>query len=136
MKISQETMDRFYRGLRGNADDLRARGGMVAIHNDYRLNGETFTFWQMTFPLGPPHRNGPRLIALIGEGKTDEEALDKIRAQLAEITDTLHHGFRCPANHYHGTRAPTGPCSCGAEKMAAEGLQVIAGSDAKGAPHG
>lgn len=125
MKVSQEMMDRFYEGVRGSAADLREQGGMVAVHNDYRLNGESYTFWQMTFPIGPWHRDGNRLIALIGEGKTDAEALDKIRAQLAEMTDTLHHAPLCPANHYHGKRAPTGPCTCGAAKMAAEGVKVV-----------
>lgn len=44
---------------------LRADGWMVAAHNDYRLNGELFTFWLLT--------KGDRFIK--GEGRTDEEAL-------------------------------------------------------------
>lgn len=64
-----------------SADDLRALGGMVAVHNDYRLNGRPYTFWQMTFPLGPELNGKKTLIALIGEGTSDAEALDAIRTQ-------------------------------------------------------
>lgn len=68
------------------ADDLRAKGGMVAVHNDYRLNGRSYTFWQMTFPIGPELNGKKTLIALIGEGTTDTEALNAIRAQYAALT--------------------------------------------------
>lgn len=95
-------------GQRSNADDLREAGLMVAVHNDYNQEGKKYTFWLMTFV------EGERTIALKGEGETDYEALDKIRMQLAEIMDKSHHAPLCPANHYHGMRAPTGPCSCGA----------------------
>lgn len=54
-------------------DDLRAAGWTVAVHNDYRLNGEPHTFWLMT--RGDECRKG--------EGKTDAEALNQIRAVLA-----------------------------------------------------
>lgn len=47
-------------------DGLRLSGWMVAVHNDYRLNGELHTFWLLTHPNG-------RWIK--GEGKTDEEAI-------------------------------------------------------------
>ena len=53
-------------------NDLRKLGWSVAVHNDYKLNGENYTFWLMT-------KNN---IALKGEGKTDEEALNKIREQI------------------------------------------------------
>ncbi|MBN9123054.1 MAG: hypothetical protein J0I06_28600, partial [Planctomycetes bacterium] len=42
------------------------------------------------------------------------EALDRIRAQWALYSDKLHHAPMCPANHYHGQRAPTYRCTCGA----------------------
>lgn len=45
---------------------LRGAGWSVAVHNDYRLNGEAMTFWLFT------HGNG-RWIK--GEGRTDDEAL-------------------------------------------------------------
>lgn len=45
---------------------LRAQGWSVAAHNDYRLNGESYTFWLLTHPSG-------RYVK--GEGRTDEEAL-------------------------------------------------------------
>lgn len=45
---------------------LRSDGWSVAVHNDYRLNGEAKTFWLFT------HASG-RWIK--GEGATDDEAL-------------------------------------------------------------
>ena len=49
--------------------DIRAQGWMVAVHNDYRLNGELYTFWLFT-------KDGR---AVKGEGKSDAEALNEIR---------------------------------------------------------
>ncbi len=54
-------------------DDIRAAGWMVAVHNDYRLNGELHTFWLFT--------KDDR--AVKGEGKSDAEALNEIRKALA-----------------------------------------------------
>src|SRR5690606_37528993 len=53
-------------------DDLRALGWAVAVHNDYRLNGSPHTFWLFT-------KDGR---AVKGEGRTDAEALNAIRAAL------------------------------------------------------
>lgn len=61
-------------------DDIRAAGWSVAVHNDYRLNGQRMTFWLFT--------KGCR--AVKGEGATDREALDQIRAQLAEWEEELN----------------------------------------------
>jgi hypothetical protein len=47
-------------------DKIRKAGWSVAIHNDYRLNGEFHTFWLFT------HENGTYVK---GEGKTDIEAI-------------------------------------------------------------
>lgn len=55
-------------------DDLRAKGWMVAVHNDYRLRGDFRTFWLMT------HNDSGRFLR--GEGSTDAIALDSIREQL------------------------------------------------------
>lgn len=55
----------------GSADDLRAQGLMVAVHNDYRLNGVAHTFW-----LFVDEATG---MSYKGEGKTDAEALTKVR---------------------------------------------------------
>jgi hypothetical protein len=55
-----------------SADDIRAAGWMVAVHNDYHLDGESFTFWLFT--------KGER--AVKGEGKTDAEALNEVREKL------------------------------------------------------
>jgi hypothetical protein len=54
---------------KSNPDDLRAQGWSVAAHNDYKLNGEKFTFWLFT--------KGD--VAVKGEGRTDADALDQIR---------------------------------------------------------
>lgn len=56
----------------GVADELRALGWMVAVHNDYRLRGLPHTFWLFT-------KEGQ---AVKGEGRTDREALDQVRAQI------------------------------------------------------
>lgn len=55
-------------------DDLRKKGWTVAVHNDYRLDGKQYTFWLMT--------KGDRCVK--GEGETDEEALNEIRAKLEQ----------------------------------------------------
>lgn len=108
MNMTPELIDRMALLIRSNADDLRAKGLTVAVHNDYRLNDESFTFWLFTYDLrGIIH-------AFKGEGKTYAEALDRVRASFAEATDDHHHAPLCPANHFHGGRAPTGQCNCGA----------------------
>jgi len=53
-------------------DDIRAKGWAVAVHNDYNLDGVPHTFWLFT----------KGLLAVKGEGLTDEEALDQVRAQI------------------------------------------------------
>jgi hypothetical protein len=62
------------RGLTAKDDaleHLRALGWMVAVHNDYQLNGVFHTFWLFTHPDG-------RYVK--GEGTSDCEALsDAIR---------------------------------------------------------
>jgi hypothetical protein len=60
-------------GREALGDDLRAQGWSVAVHNDYRLNGEPHTFWLFT-------KDGR---AVKGEGRTDADALNAIRAALA-----------------------------------------------------
>jgi len=55
-----------------SADDIRAQGWTVCIHNDYRLNGKPHTFWGFT--------KGDRFLK--GEGTTDTEALNQVRHQL------------------------------------------------------
>lgn len=54
-------------------DDIRAQGWAVAVHNDYRQHGEPHTFWLFT--------KGER--AIKGEGRSDAEALNQVRASLA-----------------------------------------------------
>lgn len=59
----------------GLPDDLRAQGWTVAVHNDYRLDGEAHTFWLLT------HEESGSFVK--GEGRTDAEALNRVRSQLA-----------------------------------------------------
>lgn len=54
---------------------IRKEGGMVAVHNDYKMNGEFHTFWLFTFPDGT---------FIKGEGKTDVEALALILGELKQ----------------------------------------------------
>jgi len=53
-------------------DDIRAQGWAVAVHNDYRLDGVPHTFWLFTKDS----------VAVKGEGKSDAEALNQVRATL------------------------------------------------------
>lgn len=105
---NQELIERLWTAERANANDLRAAGLTVAVHNDYRQAGKNWTFWLFTA------KHDGQTIAINGEGNTDTEALDQVRGQWARIIDKRHHAPMCPANHYHGQRAPTGQCSCGA----------------------
>jgi hypothetical protein len=112
--LKHEQVTTLYSTMRGSPRDLRAMGLRVAVHNDYDLNGESCTFWLLTGKVGEDDRGRPIIRAFKGEGSTDEQALDQVRAAYAEATDRSHHAPLCPANHYHGMRAPTAPCSCGA----------------------
>ena len=56
-------------------DVMRRDGWMVAIHNDYTLTGERYSFWLLTHPSG---------VWAKGEGRTDEEALEQAHAQALE----------------------------------------------------
>jgi hypothetical protein len=63
---------------KASADDIRAQGWAVAIHNDYSLGGIPHTFWLFT-------RDG---ISVKGEGLSDVQALDAVRKQITEVQDT------------------------------------------------
>ncbi|AOG02861.1 hypothetical protein [Bosea sp. RAC05] len=65
------------------ADDIRALGWAVAVHNDYRLRGEAHTFWLFT-------KDGR---AIKGEGLSDADALNQVRAEIASISgESERHG--------------------------------------------
>lgn len=64
--------DRLAKPDTGRPDDIRAAGWAVAVHNDYRLAGAAHTFWLFT--------KGDHCIK--GEGLTDADALNQIRAAL------------------------------------------------------
>ncbi len=80
-KINHMTDDRdsYAQARAGGAvkvpDDLRAEGWAVAVHNDYRLNGQPHTFWLFT-------KNGR---CVKGEGRTDDEALNACRAEVLRL---------------------------------------------------
>lgn len=58
---------------------LRQQGWSVAVHNDYRLDGEARTFWLLTHPLGH---------WIKGEGRTDAEALEQATDALERLPST------------------------------------------------
>jgi hypothetical protein len=71
-RAESDEFDRAARSITTRAaspDDIRQEGWMVAVHNDYRLNGVFHTFWMFT--------RGSRCVK--GEGRTDAEALDQVR---------------------------------------------------------
>ena len=68
--------------LRSTPDDLRQLGWWVAVHNDYLLDGERYTFWLLTNPEDGTF--------LKGEGWTDQEALDQIRELIAPQVRCAH----------------------------------------------
>ena len=58
--------------------DLREMGWMVAVHNDYRIGHDYFTFWLFT--------KGPYCVK--GEGATDLDALRQCAKKASELEDT------------------------------------------------
>lgn len=56
--------------------ELRENGWRVAVHNDYRLNGQDMTFWLLTHEAG---------LYIKGEGSTDAEALHECETQARRI---------------------------------------------------
>ncbi len=49
-------------------DWMRCNGWAVAVHNDYKVGGEKYTFWLFTHPNGTWVK---------GEAPTDREAVSK-----------------------------------------------------------
>lgn len=66
---------------RACADDIRAAGWSVAVHNDYTLAGVPMTFWLFT------HVATGRFVK--GEGCTDGQALDQVRAAIETLTNVV-----------------------------------------------
>jgi hypothetical protein len=60
-------------------DGMRADGWSVAVHNDYTLGGDAYTFWLLTHPNG-------RYVK--GESITDAEALAACRRQIDRYSIT------------------------------------------------
>jgi len=59
----------------GPLAELRQRGWVVAVHNDYKLQGNLHTFWLFT----------KGAYCAKGEGQSDEEALAQVLVQVQEI---------------------------------------------------
>jgi hypothetical protein len=59
--------------------DIRERGWVVAVHNDYKIDGAPHTFWLFT-------KDGR---AVKGEGLTDADALDLVRQEIAKLDDPM-----------------------------------------------
>jgi hypothetical protein len=77
--FSKEQVEKLFEGL---PDDIRAQGWTVAVHNDYRLKGQPHTFWLFT-------NNASRCVQ--GEGRTDADALNVIRALLKTQAVEVSH---------------------------------------------
>jgi hypothetical protein len=77
-------------------DDLRAAGWAVAVHNDYRLDGEQHTFWLFT-------KDGR---CIKGEGRTDAAALNAARAAMTAL------GFQAEDGAQQRAAEPTPAVTC------------------------
>jgi hypothetical protein len=79
ISVEEMTIARFERMARklqaSVPDDIRALGWSVAVHNDYRIDGQSHTFWLFT--------KGGR--AVKGEGRTDADALNAVRKQIGAL---------------------------------------------------
>ena len=69
--------------LSGMLHELRSHGWTVAVHNDYRLNGEAFTFWLFT--------NEQLGVFFKGEGRTDDDAVENVRVQVSKLGKSCTH---------------------------------------------
>ena len=77
--------------MRNYLTRLRSDGWSVAVHNDYRQDGEPHTFWLLT-------RDGR---AVKGEGRTDEEALGECcRVAALEVPDDPERCSVCTSGHH------------------------------------
>lgn len=96
---------------------LRVKGWMVAVHNDYRLKGETFMFYLFTHPSG---------LWAKGEGRSDMEAIEEAMAQMEDappIVAAYRNAIARILNHFNVTCR--WPCpDCGRESATAP-LRIV-----------
>lgn len=106
-------------------DKLRAQSLMVAVHNDYRLNGERHTFWLMTAPDGMSYK---------GEGQTDAEALESISAQLDAATQAQPSSYPAVGGSGGATQSPAAwaMVNTAVEQYVAEYEVVVEGDSGEG----
>lgn len=107
MDSIEQVAVKLWTATRSHPGDLLALGLQVVAHNTYQKDGATWYFWCLTVGHGKPVT-----LAFVGEGESNQAALDMIRAKVAEVIDNRHHAPMCPANHYHGMKAPTYQCTC------------------------
>lgn len=51
------------------------------------------------------------------DASAELDAFEIVAVQMGILTfDERHHAPKCPANHFHHTRMPDGPCTCGAAR--------------------
>ena len=87
-RAEPDVFDRAARNVATRAaspDDIRQKGWMVAVHNDYRLNGVFHTFWLFT--------KGSHSVK--GEGLTDAEALDRVREAILALEMDHEEDVHC-----------------------------------------
>jgi hypothetical protein len=77
-EVSRQRLLSISRGLGQILTDIRAQGWRVAVHNDYRLRGQDWTFWLFT----------KEHFAVKGEGINDVEALLEVERQIAWLKST------------------------------------------------
>lgn len=62
---------------------MRDAGWRVAVHNDYQQDGRPHTFWLFT------GGSGAIMLAVKGEGETDEEALEEALGYAEMATEEM-----------------------------------------------
>lgn len=72
-------------------DDIRDAGWVVAVHNDYRLDGDNMTFWLFTKDSGRGYGAFVR-----GEGLNDIDALDEVRQAILDSTHEMRRLCKHP----------------------------------------
>jgi hypothetical protein len=69
--------------------------------------------------------NGAEFFLAPEDPKTWPQKLTDTAIALGHVSfDALHHAPKCPANHFHKTRMPTGHCRCGAQRDADKAKQA------------
>ena len=81
---------------------IRSSGWSVAVHNDYRLNGLSYTFWLFT--------KGP--LAVKAEGRSDHEALTLVHEQVVQLSTDRPCGAPEPTGRFRAHQGGVDPRCC------------------------